>query len=194
MLLSALLCDFSSSEDGLRQVSEGFKHVLLHDVLLHEVSIWLTPLGMAWWVLSNFMGWACMDSAPCSPSSPDPSRHFLIHGTTWSSIMCIYGGRCMEKKFLSIEPQQVRWTGLLTISEQMEQVSFLVTQVLGFGSSSSIGGGVIDFMYWITALGVSPLCLPLMFGFFEIMPSTLGELLKCKQIYKKIFMLEHFLQ
>ena len=33
------------------------------------------------------------------------------------------------------------------ISEQMEQVSFLVTQVLGFGSSSSIGGGVIDFVY-----------------------------------------------
>ena len=47
----------------------------------------------------QFREMACMDSAPCSPSSPDPSRHFhnvhlrrTLHG----------------KKFLSIEPQQVR--------------------------------------------------------------------------------------
>ena len=50
----------------------------------------------------------------------------------------------MEKYFLSSR------TGLLTISEQMEQVSFLVTQVLrncGFGCFSGKGGSVIDFMY-----------------------------------------------
>ena len=81
------------------------------------------------------------------------------------------------EKFLSVEPQQVSYTGLLTISEQMKQVSFLVTQGLGncgFGSSSGRGGGVI---VCITAMVSLHSCLPL-FGCFEIMLSTLGELLK----------------
>ena len=136
----------------------------------------------------QFHEMACMDSAPCSPSAQIQvvtSSSMELHDLNVHLRRTLHG-----KKFLSIEPQQVRWTGLLTISEQMEQVSFLVTQVLrncGFGSSSSRGGGVIDFMYWITALGVSPLLSSSMFGCFEIMPSTLGELLKCEQIYKIIY-------
>ena len=78
-------------------------------------------------------------------------------------------------------------TGLLSTPRQMGQVSFLIKELsrnCGLGSSDGRGGGVMDFICPITALGVSPQYLPLcLLADFLLCPPPVEICWKCKQIY-----------
>ena len=107
----------------------------------------------------------------------------LQHGHLTEYACCIVLQQQPEQMMRS----QNSCTGLLTIPRQIGQVSFLVKELLrncGSGSSDGRGGGVIDSIYLITALGVSPQCLPLCWlADLLLCPPPLEISWKCKQIY-----------
>ena len=69
---------------GVSATSEGSLSSICSEKIYLSQSI---GLAMLWCCLSNFMRWARIDSAPCSPIRPDPMCH---HGMMWSSMMCIF--------------------------------------------------------------------------------------------------------
>ena len=116
---------------------------------------------------------------PRSKSSPHLWNYMIFHNY-------ILGGQCMEK-FLSVEPQEDEvWR---TTGEFLSYPKYLSSF-----ASSGRGGGVIDFMYWISALWSLSTLVFLYAWLLWDMPSTIWrELLKVwansiiKNIYDRTF-------
>ena len=112
----------------------------------------------------------------------------------WSSKCVAQQGHCIEFEHWMLLQQHceqivfphLSWIGLATTSKQMQHKSWSRKgdcSNCGLVSSSLKGGcGAIEWIYWTTALGVTPVGLPLPFTALGCLP-PFATCWKCEQIY-----------